>query len=390
MRYLILFWVIASACTDAISVNIRDGIECWDAYQDLIQGKRVGIVANHTSRVDTIHSVDFLLKKGINVVRIFCPEHGFRGTADAGETVGDYVDTTSGLKVISLYGKKKKPSSEDLKGIDVMIFDMQDVGVRFYTYLSTLHYVMEACAEEGVPLILMDRPNPNAFYVDGPVLQKEFKSFVGMHPVPVVYGMTIGEYAQMINGEGWLKDKMVCNLTVIPCKGWKRDQPISLPYAPSPNLPDSISVMLYPSTCFFEGTAINEGRGTLYPFQIFGHPSLKGMPYFYTPRPIKGMSMHPKCEGQTCYGMDLRGEYNTILEMKRLNLAWLLLAYKEYKGKEPFFNALFNKLIGNSKVQQQLKDGATEEEIRAGWQDEVMKFMEVREKYLMYNKTIEN
>ena len=211
------------------------------------------------------------------MVRIFCPEHGFRGTADAGETVGDYIDAGSGLKVVSLYGKKKKPQPEDLSGIDVMIFDIQDVGVRFYTYLSTLHYVMEACAEQDIPLIVMDRPNPNAFYVDGPVLQKEFKSFVGMHPVPVVYGMTIGEYAGMINGEGWLKDSETCDLTVIPCEGWRREQPVSLPYAPSPNLPDSVSIMLYPSTCFFEGTAINEGRGTLRPFQVFGHPSLNAV-----------------------------------------------------------------------------------------------------------------
>ena len=319
MRYLILFLVIASACTDAISVNVRDGIERFEAYRNLVKGKRVGIVANHTSRVDTVHGVDFLLGKGINVVRIFCPEHGFRGTADAGETVGDYIDAGSGLKVVSLYGKKKKPQPEDLSGIDVMIFDMQDVGVRFYTYLSTLHYVMEACAEQDIPLIVMDRPNPNAFYVDGPVLQKEFKSFVGMHPVPVVYGMTIGEYAGMINGEGWLKDNVICNLTVISCEGWKREHPVTLPYAPSPNLPDSVSIILYPSTCFFEGTVINEGRGTLHPFQVFGHPSLKGMPYSYVPRPIKGMSMQPKCKGQTFYGMDLRGEYYTILKMKRLN-----------------------------------------------------------------------
>ena len=287
--------------------------------------------------------------------------------------------------MVSLYGKKKKPQPEDLSGIDVMIFDMQDVGVRFYTYLSTLHYVMEACAEQDIPLIVMDRPNPNAFYVDGPVLQREFKSFVGMHPVPVVYGMTIGEYAGMINGEGWLKDNVICNLTVISCEGWKREQPVTLPYAPSPNLPDSVSIMLYPSTCFFEGTVINEGRGTLHPFQVFGHPSLKGMPYSYEPRPTKGMSMQPKCKGQTCYGMDLRGEYYTILKMKRLNLAWLLQAYQEYKGKEPFFNALFNKLVGNDKVQRQLKEGATEEEIRAGWQDEVAGFMKVRERYLIYD-----
>ena len=385
MRYFILIWVIASACTDAISVNRQNGIERFEVYRDLIQGKKIGIVANHTSLVDTMHSVDFLLGKDIDVVRIFCPEHGFRGTADAGEAIGDYVDAESGFKVVSLYGKKKKPLPGDLSGIDVMIFDIQDVGVRFYTYLSTLHYVMEACAEQRIPLIVMDRPNPNAFYVDGPVLQKTFQSFVGMHPVPVVYGMTIGEYAQMINGEGWLKNEMECNLTVIPCKNWQRNQPIALPKAPSPNLPDSVSVMLYPSMCFFEGTIINEGRGTLWPFQMFGHPNLKRMTYSYTPRPIKGMCMHPKCEGLVCHGMDLRNEYATILEMKHLNLDWLLRAYREYKGETPFFNAFFNKLMGNNWVQQKIKDGATEQEIRTGWQNEVAEFMKVRKKYLIYD-----
>lgn len=384
MKYLILLCLIASAYTDAISVNVKDGIERYGDYQHLLQGKRVGIVANHTSRVDTMHSVDFLQRKGTDVVRIFCPEHGFRGTADAGQTVGDYTDPGSGLKVVSLYGKKKKPLPTDLEGVEVMIFDMQDVGTRFYTYLSTLHHVMEACAERGIPLVVMDRPNPNAFYVDGPVLRKEFKSFVGMHPVPVVYGMTIGEYARMINGEGWLDKGITCDLTVIPCEGWNREEVVSLPYAPSPNLPDSVSVMLYPSTCLFEGTAVNEGRGTTRPFQVFGHPDLKGMFYSYVPKPIKGMSMTPKCSGRVCNGMDLRDEYKTVRDMKRLNLAWLLLAYRSYEGKEPFFNAMFDKLVGNSLVRQQIIAGKTEEEIRAGWQQEVNEFMKVRAKYLMY------
>lgn len=386
MKYLILILVIASACTDAISVNVRNGIERYDTYRDLLKGKKVGVVMNHTSRVGEQHGVDFLREQGVNVIRVFAPEHGFRGTADAGETIKNDTDVATGLSIVSLYGKNKKPQPVDLKGVEVMVFDIQDVGVRFYTYLSTLHYVMEACAEQGIPFVLMDRPNPNAFYVDGPVLEKECVSFVGMHPVPVVYGMTIGEYARMINGEGWLKGQVKCDLTVVPCEGWNRDQPIVLPYAPSPNLPDSVSVMLYPSTCFFEGTAINEGRGTLRPFQVFGHPSLKGMPYSYVPKPIKGMSMTPKCAGQTCYGMDLKDEYRVILEMKRLNLAWLLLAYQKYEGKEPFFNALFDKLVGNTRVKQQIKEGKTEDEIRAGWQDDVAKFMDVRKKYLIYEE----
>ena len=384
MRYLILMLVIASACTDAISVNLRNGIERYDAYRDLLAGKKVGVVANHTSRVGEQHGVDFLREQGVDVIRVFAPEHGFRGTADAGETIKNDTDVTTGLPIVSLYGKNKKPQPADLKGIEVMVFDIQDVGVRFYTYLSTLHYVMEACAEQGIPFIVMDRPNPNAFYVDGPVLEKECVSFVGMHPVPVVYGMTIGEYARMINGEGWLKGQVKCDLTVVPCEGWNRERPVALPYAPSPNLPDSVSVMLYPSTCFFEGTAINEGRGTLRPFQVFGHPDLKDMPYSYVPKPIKGMSMTPKCAGKTCYGMDLAKEYNTIFEMKRLDLAWLLLAYRKYEGKEPFFNALFDRLVGNTRVRQQIKDGKTEEDIRAGWQEDVANFMDVRKKYLIY------
>ncbi len=386
MKYLILILVIASACTDAISVNVRNGIERYDTYRDLLKGKKVGVVMNHTSRVGEQHGVDFLREQGVNVIRVFAPEHGFRGTADAGETIKNDTDMATGLPIVSLYGKNKKPQPADLKGVEVMVFDIQDVGVRFYTYLSTLHYVMEACAEQGIPFVLMDRPNPNAFYVDGPVLEKECASFVGMHPVPVVYGMSIGEYARMINGEGWLKGQLKCDLTVVPCEGWNRDQPIVLPYAPSPNLPDSVSVMLYPSTCFFEGTAINEGRGTWRPFQVFGHPSLKGMPYSYVPKPIKGMSMTPKCAGQTCHGMDLKDEYCVILEMKRLNLAWLLLAYQKYEGKEPFFNALFDKLVGNTRVKQQIKEGKTEDEIRAGWQDDVAKFMDVRKKYLIYEE----
>lgn len=386
MKYLILILVIASACTDAISVNVRNGIERYDVYRDLLKDKKVGVVMNHTSRVGEQHGVDFLREQGVNVIRVFAPEHGFRGTADAGETIKNDTDVATGLPIVSLYGKNKKPQAADLKDVEVMVFDIQDVGVRFYTYLSTLHYVMEACAEQGIPLVLMDRPNPNAFYVDGPVLEKECVSFVGMHPVPVVYGMTIGEYARMINGEGWLKGQVKCDLSVVPCEGWNRDQPIALPYAPSPNLPDSVSVMLYPSTCFFEGTAINEGRGTWRPFQVFGHPSLKGMPYSYVPKPIKGMSMTPKCAGRTCYGMDLKDEYCAILEMKRLNLAWLLLAYEKYEGKEPFFNALFDKLVGNTRVKQQIKEGKTEDEIRANWQDDVAKFMDVRKKYLIYEE----
>ena len=369
----------------AMASGVKVGAERFGEYVGLLSGKRVGIVANQTSRVGEWHTVDFLMERGIEVVRVFCPEHGFRGTVDAGKNVNDEVDEETGLPVISLYGNHKKPHPKDLEGIEVMVFDIQDVGVRFYTYLSTLHYVMEACGEVGIPLVVMDRPNPNAFYVDGPVLKPEQASFVGMHPVPVVYGMTIGEYARMINGEGWLKGGVRCDLTVIPCEGWKREAVRALPVRPSPNLPDSVSVLLYPSTCFFEGTVVNEGRGTLHPFQVFGHPRLSGMPYTYVPEPIPGMSSSPKCAGEACHGMDLQQEAKTILRLKRLNLAWLLTAYRAYEGEQPFFNALFDKLTGDPRVREAIVAGKTEEEIRSLWSDDVRQFLAVREKYLIYH-----
>lgn len=364
--------------------GVVPGSADFAAYGKLLEGKRVGVVANQTAVVGDVHTVDFLRSKGVNVACVFCPEHGFWGDADAGETIGDYKDERTGLPVISLYGKKKKPAAEDLDSLDVLVFDIQDVGVRFYTYISTLHYVMEACAEQDVPLVVFDRPNPNAFYVDGPVMEKQYRSFVGMHPVPVVYGMTIGEYARMVNGEGWLKDGMACALTVIPCKGWRRDMTVELSCKPSPNLPDKISVMLYPSVCLFEGTVVNEGRGTETPFQVFGHPDLEGMPYTYTPRSIPGMCASPKCEGQLCHGMDLRDKYEEVRAGKRLRLDWLLAAYKNYEGQAPFFTSFFEKLAGTAQLRRDIEAGKTEDEIRAGWQPGLESFMQVRAKYLIY------
>ncbi len=367
---------------------VSPGIEDWASYRSRLTDKCVGIVANQTSVVSTadgyVHSVDFLQKQGVRLVRIFCPEHGFRGDADAGESVGDCRDAATGLPVVSLYGKKKKPLPVDLQGIELMIFDMQDVGVRFYTYLSTLHYVMEACAENHIPLIVMDRPNPNAFYVDGPVLETKYKSFVGMHPVPVVYGMTIGEYARMINGEKWLAQGVQCQLTVIPCRNWQREETVELPCRPSPNLPDKISVMLYPSVCLFEGTVVSEGRGTDTPFQVFGHPRLKNMPYSFIPRSIPGMSKNPKCLGQTCYGMDLRNQYEAVRKGRRLRLDWLLTAYCNYTGETPFFTSFFDKLAGNARLRQDIEAGKGEEEIRHHWEAQLEKFCRIREKYLIY------
>lgn len=380
--------------------TVRPGIMQYETYRGQLNGKRVALVANQTAVVcemqlaggdiptaeatENLHTVDFLRQKGVEVVKIFCPEHGFRGTADAGETVGDYTDRQTGLPVVSLYGSKKKPLPADLQGIEVVVFDMQDVGVRFYTYLSTLHYVMEACAENRLPLIVMDRPNPNAFYIDGPVLNPAFTSFVGMHPVPVVYGMTIGEYAKMINGEHWLKEGAVCELTVIPCRDWSRDMIVELPRRPSPNLPDRISVMLYPSVCFFEGTVINEGRGTQTPFQVFGHPDLENMPYAYVPVSIEGMSKNPKCLGKTCYGKDLRNQYKAVKEEKRLRLDWLLEAYRNYKGKASFFIPFFDKLAGTSDLREAILAGKEEAEIRDSWQTDLEHFKKIRLRYLIY------
>lgn len=382
MKRIVFGFFLLLVCQ--VTLAISPGAENLREYEGMLKGKKVGIVANQTSVVGDIHTVDFLRGRQIDVVRIFCPEHGFRGDADAGETVGDYKDKTTGLPVISLYGKKKKPLPGDLKGVDVLIFDMQDVGVRFYTYLSTLHYVMEACAENQIPLIVMDRPNPNAFYVDGPVLEMKHQSFVGMHPVPVVYGMTIGEYAQMINGEGWLKDGVKCSLKVIPCRDWQRNMTFDLPRKPSPNLPDRVSVMLYPSVCLFEGTVASEGRGTYTPFQVFGHPQLKNMSYSFTPQSIDGMSKSPKCLGQKCYGMDLRNKYDEVKEGKRLRLDWLLLAYQNYAGKEPFFIPFFEKLSGTDQLRKDIEAGKSEADIRASWEPQLRGFEQIRKKYLIY------
>ena len=360
-------------------------------YIPLLKDKKVGVVTNksglifkntpHTEREST-HLVDSLISSGINVTRVFSPEHGFRGDVDAGEQVKDGKDPKTGLNIISLYGKNKKPSQEQLEGLDVILFDIQDVGVRFYTYISTLTYVMEAAAEKGIPVIVLDRPNPNAHYIDGPTLEKEHSSFLGMHEVPLVYGMTIGEYAMMVNGEGWLKDKMQCNLTVIPLENWDYTTPYSLPTRPSPNLPNDKSINLYPSLGFFEGTTINAGRGTEMQFQIFGAPdfSPSNFTYSYTPEPNFG-SKDPKHNGQLCYGVDLRAqEY-----MSRVNLEWLIEAYTASTDKNKFFKtASFTLHAGNKKLQQQIQDGYTFKEIKRDWIKDIENFKNIRKQYLMY------
>lgn len=378
-----------SSKSEAGSIDKDDtivmGAEQFDTYSGLLRNKTVGVVANQTSVVSaeqqSIHLVDFLVSKQIDLKKVFAPEHGFRGTADAGELIKDGMDVSTGLPIISLYGKNKKPSQQQLSGLEVMIFDIQDVGARFYTYISTLHYVMEACAEAGIPLIIMDRPNPNGHYIDGPILEIQHKSFVGMHPVPVVHGMTIGEYAEMINGQGWLENKKQCEIKVIKMLNYDHQTAYSLPVKPSPNLPNDTAINLYPSLCFFEGTVVSAGRGTNTQFQVFGAPSLPAefFPYTFTPQANEG-AKHPKFKGEQCNGLDLR---NTK-KMNKLNLEWLIEAYVGYGKKKEFFNDFFTNLAGTTKLQEQIEKGYTYPEIRATWLRDLDAYDTMRKKYLLY------
>ncbi|MBA6154935.1 DUF1343 domain-containing protein [Tenacibaculum sp. S7007] len=377
--------------------KLKTGADRTDLYLSKLKGKNIAIVANQTSVLNVLqraevspnvmgsklvshHLVDYLHNyNGINVKKVFAPEHGFRGKEDAGAHVNDGVDTKTGLPILSLHGKSKKPSTEQLKDIDIVVFDIQDVGARFYTYISSLHYVMEACAEANIPVMVLDRPNPNGHYIDGPILEPKHKSFVGMHPVPVVYGMTIGEYGQMINGEKWLKDGVQCDLTVIPLENYTHDYQYSLPIKPSPNLPNDKSINLYPSLGFFEGTTINAGRGTHIQFQIYGAPFFKESDFSYTPKSNEG-AKYPKHKGKLCYGKDLRetDHLNTI------NLTWLIDAYKQTPKKESFFGKTFTIHAGTEKLQQQLEQGLTEQEIKNSWKEGIEDFKTIRNKYLIY------
>jgi len=375
--------------SSAIEANLEviPAAENIAEYYDLLKGKSVAMVVNQTSIIGNIHLVDSLVDLKIDVKIIFAPEHGFRGQADAGEKIKDGVDIKTGLSVISLYGKKKKPSKEDLEGIEVIVFDIQDVGARFYTYISSLHYVMEACAENNIELIVLDRPNPNAHYVDGPVLEKEFTSFVGMHPVPVVYGMTIGEYAQMINGEGWLSGHAKADLTVIHNRNYTHDTFYELPIKPSPNLPNIRSILLYPSLCFFEGTNMSVGRGTNSQFQIFGHPDFIGGSFSFTPESMSG-AKYPKHENSICKGIDLQKQtIGSLYDHEKLDLSYLLDAYRNLSDQNlDFFleNNFFEKLAGTADLREQIKAGKSEEEIWESWRQGILEFMKVRSKYLIY------
>ncbi len=346
----------------------------------MLKGKRIAVVGNQTSMNDTVHLVDLLLANHFRVVKVFAPEHGFRGKADAGEQVKDSHDNKTGLPIISLYGKHKKPRPEDLKDVDVLLFDIQDVGARFYTYLSTLHYVLEAAAENGIPVIVLDRPNPHIDEIDGPVMEAEYFSFVGMHPVPILYGMTIGEYGKMINGEGWLKNGVKANLTVIPIENYSRHAEYVLPVKPSPNLPNAQSVALYPSLCLMEPTDVSVGRGTDWPFQVFGSPYLPPSDFWFVPQPNEG-AKYPKHKGEKCYGKDLRH----ITPPEGIYLDWILWAYANYSEKDKFFRKGFERIAGNALLREQIKRGLPADSIKKTWQPGLKKFKKIRSKYLIYS-----
>lgn len=353
-----------------------------DDYLSLLNGKHVGVVANQTSIIGSTHLVDALISNGIDIEKIYTPEHGFRGAADAGAKVNNGKDEKTGIDIVSLYGKTKKPTSEMLHGIDVILFDLQDVGVRFYTYISTLTYVMEACAENDIPVIVLDRPNPNGFYIDGPVLKPDNQSFVGMHQVPVVYGMTIGEYGLMVNGEKWLKNGIRCNLTVIPINNYNRNAIYELPVKPSPNLPNWEAVYLYPTLCFFEGSIVSVGRGTESPFQIYGHPNMRG-DYSFTPQSKSGASK-PLLEGQKCKGENLvEYAHGYAYNNNQLQLDWIINAYNQLSDKG-FFTNYFRLLSGDRQMQIDIENGLSADQIRASWQKDLDAFMLIREKYLIY------
>lgn len=360
------------------------GIDRVHLILDSIVDKRIAVVANQTAVVNDVHLVDTLLSLGLDVKKVFAPEHGFRGTADAGEHVESKVDSKTGLPLISLYGSNKKPTKEQLEDVDVVIYDIQDVGVRFYTFISTLHYVMKACAENNKTVYVLDRPNPNGHYVDGPVLQKEFKSFVGMHPVPIVYGMTIGEYALMVNGEGWLEDSSTCDLRVVPCKYYHHKMKYNLPIDPSPNLKTPAAIAFYPSLCLFEATVVSVGRGTERPFEWFGHPKFPNEGVSFTPRSMEG-AKNPMYENELCYAIDVEEESKNRLY--QLNLTWLKRAAFLLKDEEKFVKnpSFFNRLAGNDQLIQQIQAGWSDKEIRATWKPGLDEFKDIRKKYLIYD-----
>jgi uncharacterized protein YbbC (DUF1343 family) len=365
-----------------INASIVPAANRLEEYLPLLKDKKVVLLVNQTSQVNNKNLVDVLLEKKINIVKIFAAEHGFRGNKDAGEHVGDEIDPSTKIPVISLYGANRKPTPEQLKDVDIFIYDIQDVGARFYTFISTMHYVMEACAENKVKFLVLDRPNPTGDQVDGPILKKEFQSFVGMHPIPIVHGLTVGELAQMINGEKWLANGVTCDLTVIKVKGYTHSMLYSLPVKPSPNLPNDISIRLYPSLCFFEATDLSIGRGTTFPFQVIGYPDSTLGNFTFTPVSIQGIANEPICQDKKCYGIDLREEP----KYQKFTLKYVIDFYKKWKQTTPFFSKSkwMSKLSGTDELEKQIAAGLSETEIRKTWENELTAYKEMRKKYLLY------
>lgn len=378
---LLTGWLACSSFAQS-KTKIITGAEQMDQLLPIVQGKRIALLVNNTSVIGKTHLVDSLLVQKINIKKIFSPEHGFRGNAPDGAEINDSIDAATNLPVVSLYGKTRKATPEQLADVDVVIFDIQDVGARFYTYISSMHNMMEACAENGKKMIVLDRPNPNASYVDGPVLDMELRSFVGMHPIPIVYGLTIGELATMINGEGWLANGKKCDLQIITLKNYNHKKKYSVLIKPSPNLPNDHAIAMYPSICLFEGTVMSLGRGTKTPFEILGHPSLKSYTFKFKPESIPGMSSKPPLENKVCYGVDLRNEKVN----SELSLKYLIKFYHEFpeKEKEKFFTSYFNTLAGNKALKEQIKQGMSEDKIKDTWEKDLKAYKEKRKKYLLY------
>ncbi len=379
--------------TDENTPGLKTGADQTEKYLPLLKGKRVAVMANQTTIIGNTHLVDSLQKLGVNIVKVFGPEHGFRGNASAGVKVADETDQATGIPIISLYGPKNKPSKADMADVDILIYDLQDVGVRFYTNINALARLMEACYESDKEMLILDRPNPNAYLVDGPVLDMKYKSGIGMFPIPMSHGLTVGEFAQMANGEGWLKDKAKAKITIIPVANYNHEMLYTLPVKPSPNLNTQQSIMLYPSTCVFEGIYINHGRGTYFPFTVLGSPALKGKYEFsYTPTGIKGMAETPLFMDQVCYGIDLRNyDVNQLIKSKKINIQWVMELYKASPNKEQFFDSKLSKemglveyRVGSGLFRQQIIDGKSEEEIRASWEPGLSEYKEMRMKYLIY------
>ena len=386
LLFLMLTFAVVACSADNNEPDLKTGAENTGDYLSLLEGKKIAVVANQTSMVGKSHLIDTLVSLGIDVKLIFAPEHGFRDLADDGAVITSGTDPVTGIDVISLYATKKKPAPEDLAGIDAVVFDIQDVGTRFYTFLTTMCYVMEACAENGKPFIVLDRPNPNGYYVDGPILDTAtHRSFVGIHPIPVVHGMTFGEYAGMVNGEGWLAGGIKCDLEVVPCTGYTHDTMYELPVIPSPNLPNMTAIYLYPSICFSEGTVLSCGRGTPFPFQVLGAPGMPDTGFSFTPAPSFGSSS-PKHNGAVCYGIDLRNAIaDGLVPKPEINLQWIIDMYKAYPDKEKFFTGYFDTLAGSSTLREQIISGMSAGDIRASWQAGLNSFRATRQKYLLYD-----